>query len=213
MRSGAIPRRILLMCGLLSSIGYAAIDVAGALSYPVYDYAAQAISELSAIGALTERLLGPLYVAFALLFTAFGVGVRASADGRKGLRVTAGLLIAVGLLGVFAWPFFPMHLRGAERSLTDSIHLVLGVIDVLLLALAIVLSSGAFGKGFRLYSWATMLVMLVAGGLSGLYVPSVGSGLPTPYLGVVERISIAAWLLWIAVLSIRLLREARARRA
>ena len=199
-------KKALLACGPLSSILYVATDLLGALSWDGYSISAQAISELTAVGAPTARLLGPFYVAYALLFTAFGLGVWASAGQHKPLRLTAVCLIAIGLLGTFAWPFFPMHMRGDARSLTDTIHLALGGMDVLLLALAIGSASTRFGARFRFYSWTTILVMLVFGGLTSLYVPRVDAALPTPYLGILERVCIASYLLWIAVFSTLLTR-------
>ena len=199
-------KKALLACGLLSSMLYVATDLLGALRWDGYSIAAQAISELTAVGAPTARLLEPFYVAYALLFTAFGLGVWASAGQHQRSKLTAVCLTAIGLLGIFAWPFFPMHMRGDARSLTDTIHLALGGVDVVLLALAIGFASTRFGARFRIYSQATILVMLLFGGLTSLYVPRVDAALPTPYLGILERLCIASYLLWIAVFSTLLTR-------
>ena len=51
-------RKILLVCGILSSLLYVAIDALAALRYEDYhSYASQAISELGAIGAPTKPLV------------------------------------------------------------------------------------------------------------------------------------------------------------
>jgi hypothetical protein len=197
--------RILLACGWLSSLLYVATDLIGALSYPGYDYASQAISEMSAVGAPTARLIAPFYLLYAFLFLAFGVGVWTWARVNRRLRLSGGLIVAVGALGIVAWPFFPMHMRGAERTFADTIHLALGAIDILLLAGAIALAAGALGRRFGLYSWLSLALMLAFGLLTSFYVQRVDSGLPTPGLGIIERIGLAAYLIWIAALSIRLL--------
>ena len=41
-------------------------------------------------------------------------------------------------------------------------------------------------------------------------VDKIQAGDPTPYLGLLERIGIGAWLLWMAVASVTLLRRSRA---
>ena len=205
-----MTRRILLICGLTSTLLYIVTDVVGALSYPGYDYGAQAISEMSAVGAPTAELLAPFYLACGLLLLAFGAGVWSSAGRTGRLRITAACLVAVALLALFAWPFFPMHMRGAERSFADTMHLALGAIDVALLAAAIAFASTAFGSRFRLYSWASIVAMLVFGAATAFYVPRVDAGLPTPGLGLLERLSLLSYLLWIAVFSVRLLRSDRA---
>ena len=53
--------RGLLLCGLLSSVLYVIIDVIGAVNYLGYDYSAQAISEMSAVGAPTAILLSKAF--------------------------------------------------------------------------------------------------------------------------------------------------------
>ena len=74
--------RALPVAGLVSSVLYVVIDVIGATSYPGYDYSAQAISEMSAIGAPTVDLLAPLYGIWSLLFLAFTAGVWIFGRGR-----------------------------------------------------------------------------------------------------------------------------------
>jgi hypothetical protein len=95
-------RKVLLACGIASSLLYgAAIWV---IRYDGYNPISQTVSELSAWGVSTRPLwmvLGTLYDA---LIIAFALGVWASAGGKRTLRITAGLLLAYGLLGL-AWPF------------------------------------------------------------------------------------------------------------
>jgi hypothetical protein len=72
--------------------------------------------------------------------------------------------------------------------------------------LAIGFGAAAFGKRFRLYSIATLLTVLVFGALTFLDAPRVGANLPTPWLGVGERINLGMFLLWVVVLATALLR-------
>jgi hypothetical protein len=64
----------------------------------------------------------------------------------------------------------------------------------------------AFGKRWRLCSIVTLLVVLGSGALTAPDVPLVQANLPTPWHGVKERLSIGAYLLWLAALGIALLR-------
>ena len=195
----------LLLCGAAASLVYVSSDLVGALSYPGYDYASQAISEMSAIGAPTTELLAPFYTAFSVLFAAFAAGVWLAAGGRRSLRWSAGLLIAVAALGI-AWAFFPMSMRGAGRTTTDTMHLALSGVTMALLAGAAATGAEAFGKTFRTYSAATVLVMIAFFVLTLLDARHIDTG-ATPYMGIKERVSMAAWLLWIAVFSIALYRR------
>jgi hypothetical protein len=197
--------KILLLCGILSSLLYVATDIFAAMSWEGYSYTSQSISELSAIGAPTR----PLWIAMLFLYNplliAFGIGVWLSAGRKRGLRITGILLAVWGIIG-FVWMFFPMHLRGAIGSATDTMHLILAGVTVLLLALFIWFGSGARGKCFRLYSILTILALLVFGALVGQQAPLVAAQLPTPWIGVMERVSVYSPELWVLVFGVVLLR-------
>ena len=53
----------------------------------------------------------------------------------------------------------------------------------------------------------TMLIFLVFGALGGAAAGGIAANLPTPWLGVYERINIFGYMLWIVVLAIALLRH------
>jgi hypothetical protein len=195
-------RTPLLACGVLASILFVAMNVFVPLAYEGYSVAAQTVSELSAIGAPTRSLwlwLGTLY---AILVAAFGCGVWAAGRTRA-LRIAAALLIANGVLSLF-WP--PMHMRGGPFTLTDTLHIVWTVATVLLMVLAISFAAAALGRRFRAYTIVTLLVLVMFGALTGIDAPRIAANLPTPWVGVWERVSIAAFMLWMIVFSVRLLR-------
>ena len=196
--------RLLLVGGALSSLLYAAMNVLIALQWEGYSSAAQAVSELSAVGAPTRALWVSLGFVYTLLVCAFGYGVWACAGESRRLRIAGGLILAYGVVGL-AWPLAPMHLRGAQFGPSDAWHIVLSVVTVALMLLAMGFAAGAFGERFRLYSLATIAILVVFGALTGLDAPNVAANLPTPWLGVWERIAIGAFLLWVVVLALLLL--------
>jgi hypothetical protein len=71
--------------------------------------------------------------------------------------------------------------------------------------LAIGFGAVALRKHFRRFSIVTLAIILVFGALTVPYAPRLEANLPTPWLGVWERISIGAFLLWVVVLAITLL--------
>jgi hypothetical protein len=137
------PRRLLLLCGILSSLLYAAMLLFVPMGWEEYSSASQTVSELSAIGAPTRGLWVPLGIAYTTLVMGFGWGVRASASESRRLRVVGGLLIAYGFLGIF-WP--PMHLRGTVSTLTDTLHIAWAAATVLL-AIALLRARGRPARG------------------------------------------------------------------
>jgi len=72
--------------------------------------------------------------------------------------------------------------------------------------LAIGFGAAAFGKGFRLYSIASLVILVAFGALTFLDAPRIAANLPTPWVGIWERINIGVFLLWVVVLAVALLR-------
>jgi hypothetical protein len=141
--------------------------------------------------------------------TAFGWGVWKSAGRIRALRVVGALIVAYGAVSLL-WPFAPMHLReviaAGGSTVSDTMHLVLASATVFLMLAAIGFGAAAFGKRFRVYSIASIAMLVVFGGLTFLDAPGLAANVPTPWLGVWERINVGIFLLWVVVLAARLLR-------
>jgi len=201
-------RKALLLCGILSSLLYGAMI--GAIGSEDYSRLSQTPSELSAIGAPTRSLWTLLGAVYTVLVTAFGCGVWASAGRDRALRIVGGLLVAYGSLGLL-WPFAPMHQRevlaagGGTRG--DTMHVILASATVLLMFVAMGIAARAFGKRFRLYSIASIVVLVAFGALTFWDAPHVQANLSTPWIGLWERINISVFLLWVVVLAMVLLRS------
>ena len=209
----AVPgtlQKTLLVSGLLSSLMYVAFDLVAASRYPGYSLVNQAISELSAIDAPASsanfwRWLGPLY---GILFLAFTIGVLRFGRGNRALRISGWIMLAFIGWGML-WPFFPMHQRGTETTVSDLGHLILGGGSNVLILGFIGFGAFALDKRFRNWSLATMLVFFLTAMGTFSYVHEIGAGEPTPWLGIIERIMIYVYLLWVAVLAGGLLRRDR----
>jgi hypothetical protein len=214
-REHAETRRILLLCGILSSLLYLAMNIAVPFFYEGYSFAAHTISELSAVGAPTRTLWVVPAAVYTLLVTAFGWGVRTSAGQDRRMRIVGGLMIVYGLSGI-AWFSAPMHQRevlaAGGGTIEDTMHIALsGVTSVIYLS-ALAFGASAFGKTFRVYTFVTMALLIAFGALLGMDGPKISLNEPTPWVGVTERIMLGVVILWIAVLSGALLRRQRAQR-
>jgi hypothetical protein len=207
--SRAALRQALLVGGILASLLLVAADVINASRYQGYSAWSQAISELSAVGAPTRRLAVVLGAIYLVLIVAFGSGVwiagRRAAPERGALRVTGALLIAYGIVQL-AWFPFPMSMRGAEPTFTDTMHIVVTAVTVLLIVSFIAFGAAARRGAFRVYSVGTIVVTLLFGAWTALDAPGLAAGLPTPWMGLKERICYFAPVLWTLVFAAVLLR-------
>ncbi len=198
--------KLLLICGILSSLLWVGADIGASLLYEDYSYTAQAISELSAIGAPTKSLLSITGVIYEGLLLAFGYGVLRVAGQKRTLRITGILLITHAILVLVSF-FFPMNLREAEKTISDTMHVIIYSIIPLLFLFIIWFGSTANGKWFRYFSIGAILVLILFGILTGMAAPRVAAGLPTPWLGIYERINAYGYMVWVILLAFILLRR------
>lgn len=204
-------RRPLLMCGPAAAVLYVAMTLFVGLLWEGYSVVSGVPSELSAIGAPTRPLWIWLGMIYGALMIAFGYSVWTSSSANGALRVAGALLIAHTVVGQF-WP--PMHQRAVLAAgggtLTDTLHLVWTAITGVFFLLIVGFGAAALGKRFRIYSIATIVAVFACGAVTGTYASQVQADLPTPGVGIWERISIAGFMAWIAVLAIALLRAPHA---
>lgn len=205
--TNAVRVSVLLVCGILAPVLYVAMMQL--IRYDGYNWISQVPSELTAIGAPTRTLWAWLAWVYTALMIAFGWGVWKSAGTNRPLRRVGALILTTCVLA-FAWPFASMHQRevlaAGGGTFGDTLHKVLGVVTALLFVLTVGFGAAAFGRRFRLYSIATIVIALVFGALLATEVPALSANRPTPWIGLWERINIAVNMLWILVLAITLLR-------
>jgi hypothetical protein len=201
-----IVRNILLACGILAPLLYVGSDIVAAMTWESYSYIDQSVSELRAIGAPTRPFLVPVLIIYSLLEIAFGWAVKNARGQKRGLRIAGILLIGLGFLDMVA-PFFPMHLRGTEETMTDTLHKALTAVTVLLILSIIWFGSNGDARRFRVYSIATIAALVLFGALAGSDAGRIAANLQTPWVGVWERINIYGYMLWMAILAVILIRR------
>ena len=201
-------RTSLLSCGILSMLWYVVINIIVPTQYPGYNIASQTVSELSAIDAPTRPFWFVLCIFYSLLFIAFGAGIWLSANGNRKLRFVAVVIVFDAVFGFF-WP--PMHQReiiaAGGGTLSDTLHLVWAFAHLILMLLMIGFGAAVFGKGFRIFSAGIVLVFIVFGTLTAIESRGIEADLPTPYVGIWERINIGAYMVWVVVFAVMLLRK------
>jgi hypothetical protein len=205
-------RKILLACGIVSSIWYIVVDVLGSLRYPGYSFADQEFSELTAAGAPTRPFMVALTeFPYSLLVLAFAVGLWTSTGvKRRAARITGSGLVGFLVFGFVAGTITPMATReiaaAGEATLRNAFHGPLTLVSDLFLIAAMAFAAQLLGKRFRYYTYASIVVLLVFGIWTSFQIPQLAANEPTPWMGLKERTNIYATMLWMAVLAAGLLR-------
>jgi hypothetical protein len=197
-----MARRVLLVCGVLSSVLYlTAIDALAPLVHPGHHaYTSQMVSELMALGAPTRPLLMLPMLLYNLLVFAFAAGVWASAEGRRPRVFTAAALVGYGVCSSAGLWLAPMDLRSAGVSDQTLLHIWGTALQGLFIALALVFGVFVHTGRFRLYSVATFVICIVFGAFASLEAAQA----EMRWIGLTERVNIYAWMLWLAALAVSL---------
>ncbi len=201
-------QKLLLICGMLASPLYFCTDILGGILWRGYSFVDQAVSELSAINSPTRSFVVPLYLVYDVLLSAFGLGVYGFSQKRV-MLVTGGLLVGLGVVG-FAGTPFPLQLGVVEATFGNTMHSAIAGLTVILYLLAMGFGAFARGKRFRLYSFGTIVTLIVVGSVSALMagaeISVQGWTTPPKWFGLIERISVYGSTLWVMVRAIVLWR-------
>ena len=200
-------QRTLLACGVVSSLLYAVIDLLAGLSYEGYSFYSQTISELGAIGAPKPAWLAPVFLGYSALMFVFSGAVVVYGAGRNDRVKKTGLLLLLYMIVGSGTALFPIHVRGTAALADEMPHIIAGLAATTVMLIAIAVGSTALGRRFRAFSWTMFASILVFGALT---VPSgmkLAAGEPTPGMGLLERLAYYSMLVWVAGLSIALIRR------
>ncbi|AIF82963.1 hypothetical protein NTE_00887 [Candidatus Nitrososphaera evergladensis SR1] len=85
------------------------------------------------------------------------------------------MLIANAVNGLVLWNFFPLHMRGAEMTFTDTMHVILAAMGGIFGSLAIGFGAVTFGKRFLFYSVAAVVMLFAPTILAFSFVPQVAA--------------------------------------
>jgi hypothetical protein len=211
--------RFLLLGGALAPAVYVAAVTLGGLIQPGYSHLSQAVSELTARGAPNKNFLDIFFIVYNLLLVAFGIGlgaiVRSSGTKKEKTSGIIGtlILIIIARLGLVMIIFFPRDPTGAPLTTAGNMRTLLTIIAtlgtmVVILLLGLWFRSHPRLRGFSKYSLVTFIVVFVAGGITAASAATGGS-----LLGLVERLTVGAYIQWLFVVSIKMYSDERLKHA
>ena len=201
MKKSLLQRLGLL--GVVSFLSYTAAVVFAPLTYPEYNWMAQAVSDLSAANAPSLALwnqLSALYnVCEVVCVTVVCIGIQ----GRKTKLLRSGIYLFAVMewISAVGYRMFPLSSSGYAGAFQDVMHMAVTALVVLLsiVSLVIIIVAGAKSKSCRSYGVcaAVALAMMLVGAMGMKIVPA-------SYFGVVERFSVFAATGFNAALGIHL---------
>ena len=199
--------RPLLLTGVAAPLLYAFTVIWGATLFPGYSHLAHPISSLTQAGRDGAAGLVSLFVIYNVLVIVFGISGISLSLGQRRWIASFSFLIATGIAGLLMVPF-PQDPIGAPMSTSGVVHIVLAAIESFgsmgaIGAAALASRSAPGQKPMSVFSFACLAVVFVSGGLA-----AVGIGAGWAYAGLLERITIGGFELWLLVTAAMLFRRA-----
>ncbi len=201
-------KKLLMRWGVLAAVIYVVTVILGGLIRPGYSHLSEAISELVADGAPNRSLLSSLFLIYNMLLSAFGLGVFLKAKEQSRGQISGYIgslaLILVGVAGTSMELAFPQDPGGMPITFAGTMHMVMAGVASLGTMVAIVFMAFWFRsfpdlKGYLVYSWISVAIVFISGGLS-----AVAMANHHPLFGLIERITIGTFILWLFVIGRRM---------
>ena len=191
------------LLGIVSFLSYTAAVVFAPLTYPGYNWMAQAVSDLSAANAPSLGLWNQLSAFYNACKVVCATVVCVGIGGQKTklLRTGIYLFAVMEWVSAIGYRMFPLSDSGYAGSFQDVMHMVVTVAVVLLsiVSLSIIIAAGIKSRNCRSYGVCAgiALGMMLVGAFGMKLVPAA-------YFGVVERFSVFAATGFNAALGIHL---------
>ena len=205
-----MDKKLLFYGGIFGPIAFLLNDIIGGFVTPNYSYIENTISDLTTSGTQDTYILGSILLFIcALMGIIFGIGIISHYKFRYSKLLFLGglLLIIMGIFTSLTGTIFPQDPMGGESTFPGTMHLILVGIDAILifptlLMIGIGLYREKQWKSFRLYTFISVLIMFIFGGLSAFVIMN-----GIELMGLVERITIYAFQIWSVVLAYKLITE------
>lgn len=205
-----MDKKFLYFGGIIAPIFFLLNDLIGGLITPNYNYIEHPISDLTQAGS--TYLLGSVLLFIAAIFALlFGIGIILHYKLNTNKLIFSGgvFLIINALFNSLTGTIFPQDPRdGSVATFAGTMHLTLVGIMVVLVFISLILLAVGFNKqhqwkSFRNFSFISLGIMLIFGGVLTPYVISNNIEL----LGLVERVVAYMFQIWSVVLAYKLITD------
>ena len=191
------------LLGVVSFLSHTAAVVFAPLTYPGYNWMAQAVSDLSAANAPSLALWNQLSALYNACEVVCATVVCIGIQGQKTKLLRSGIYLFAIMewISAVGYRMFPLSSSGYAGAFQDVMHMVTTALVVLLsiVSLTMIIVAGTKSKNCRSYGVcaAVALAMMLVGAMGMKIVPA-------EYFGVVERFSVFAATGFNAALGIHL---------
>ena len=203
--------KILALCGISVPIIFAILVTVSGFLYEGYSHMTQAISELGGVEALSPEVQNANFLIIGLLMIGFAFGLRRGNVGGASPKLGPVLIGVFGVSSGIANAVLPCDPGCEFQSLTGTLHNVTGLVGFIsAIAGMFVISRGLKGDPFWRRFHRFSLVAAVATLVSLLLWIGVAKAAEVDSVnGLLQRLFIGVWFLWVEVIAIRMFQLSR----
>ena len=205
--------RSLALCGVAAPIVFATLVTVSGFIYEDYSHVTQAVNELGGVEAQSPLLQNVNFFVIAVLFVAFAFGLHRGIGGGSGSKLGPVLVGAFGVSAGMGNAFLPCDPGCEFQTLTGTLHNLTGLGGFISAIAGIFVISRRLRtdldwQTFYNFSWiagiATLVALLLWIGIAkAADVDSVN--------GLLQRLFVLSWFVWVEVMALRLLQISRGR--
>ena len=196
--------RSLALCGIAAPIIFVGLVTVGGFVYEGYSHVTQAVSELGGVEAQYPLLQNVNFIVMGVLIMAFAFGLHRGIGHCRGSKLGPALVGVFGIIAV-AHGFLPCDPGCEFQSLTGAMHNLTGLGGFIAAITGIHLISRRLKadpdwRSLCRFSWITGIAALVS---LLLWIGVAKAAEVESLNGVLQRVFIAVWFLWVEVMAIR----------
>ena len=204
---------MLVLSGIVGPILFAAVITILGFVRIDYSHVEDLISQLGATGVQYAVVQNINFVLLGLLVVFFATGLYRSVGKGKAGKIGSGLVVlaGIGAVGLGIFPEDPLP-EPEEPTFSGIVHNMFSLLAFLSAIVATIIFSRSLSTDdvWRRYRPYSLITGVVAFGLMALVVlsdPEEGKiSALWPWAGLIQRLLVGVWFLWIVVMAVRLLR-------
>ena len=203
--------KFLALCGVAAPIVFAILVTVAGFVYQDYSHATQAVSELGGVEAQYPIIQNANFFVIGVLFIAFAFGLHRGLGGGRGSTLGPVLVGVFGVSSGLGNAFLPCDPGCEFQTLTGTLHNLTGLGGFIaaitgIFVISTRLKGDSHWHALYRFSWITGVAALVS---LLLWIGVAKVAEVESLNGVLQRVFVATWFIWVEVMALRLFSLAR----
>ncbi len=190
------------LCGICAPIFFTILILILGLTAPEYNYTSQFISELGEQGSDFENIISISLIIYGIFIFFFGIGLFKKMKNKKIAWTVPVLISLFALFAVIGSGFFPCDQACELSNSTGKTHKILNVIGFTALTFVPIATFISIRKdpNWKKLKFFSLIIQITGLAAFIIFIIEI-----EPFVGLLQRLHLGIYYIWIEVMAIRLL--------